>query len=376
MSYKIYTENAYYVVSEDSSMAEAELLKLAEEIRQSVKITQPNFLIDMRYDYQLVQLQALQLITEKLQPIIKNNLDNQTSLFIPLPNSTSHSGSKEVEIVIPLQEFGWARQHYGRLRKALYGLSIIHVCYPKWSAQLRQTLFGDGPLCTYVAIHRDTNDKRRELVHFFFSAETAQCLVSPQFGFTKLLKQTLQNSKNVYTTKIYMYICRFADQGKWVISYKKLREILCIGQKFPRYYDFRTRILKQTEEELRQNSNHWFDLVECFSKEDSSAPQLLIFNIYSAQEKYNDFNRLNLYRGKIYETMTESLNIKKSAAQTISRQINSRNVEYIWKKHNMLLSYMAEDDSIQDIKAYYIRSMQQIIQTEKYSQPAQQQSLF
>ena len=32
-------------------MAEAELLKLAEEIRQSVKITQPNFLIDMRYDY-------------------------------------------------------------------------------------------------------------------------------------------------------------------------------------------------------------------------------------------------------------------------------------------------------------------------------------
>ncbi len=197
-----------------------------------------------------------------------------------------------------------------------------------------------------------------------------------QFGFTKLLKQTLQNSKNVYTTKIYMYICRFADQGKWVISYKKLREILCIGQKFPRYYDFRSRILKQTEEELRQNSNHWFDLVECFSNEDSSAPQLLIFNIYSAQEKYNDFNRLNLYRGKIYETMTESLNIKKSAAQTISRQINSRNVEYIWKKHNMLLSYMAEDNSIQDIKAYYIGAMQQIIQTEKYSQPAQQQSLF
>ena len=119
MSYKIYTENAYYVVSEDSSMAEAELLKLAEEIRQSVKITQPNFLIDMRYDYQLVQLQALQLITEQLQPIIKNNLDNQTSLFIPLPNSTSHISSKEVEIVIPLQEFGWARQHYVIWRRTL-----------------------------------------------------------------------------------------------------------------------------------------------------------------------------------------------------------------------------------------------------------------
>lgn len=376
MSYKIHTENAYYVVSEDSSMAEAELLKLAEDIRMSVKITQPNFLIDMRYDYQLVQLQALQLITEKLQPIIKNNLDNHSSLFIPFPNSTSHIGTKEVEIVIPLQEFGWARQHYGRLRKALYGLSTIHVCYPKWSSQLGQTLFGEGPLCTYVAVHRDVNDKRRELVHFFFSSETARCLVSPQFGFTKLLKQTLQSSKNVYTTKIYMYVCRFADQGKWVISYKKLREILCIGQKFPRYYDFRSRILKETEVELRQNSNHWFDLVECFTKKDSSAPQLLIFNIYSAHEKYNNFNHLNQLRGKIYETMTNSLNIKKSAAQTIARQINSRNVGYIWKKHNMLLAFMSEDSSIQDIKAYYVGAMQQIIQTEKYSQPAQQQTLF
>lgn len=376
MTYKIQTENAYYVVSEDSSMAEAELLKLAQEIRQAVKITQPNFLIDMRYDYQLVQLQALQLITEQLQPIIKNNLDNQTSLFIPLSNSTDQTGGGEVEIVIPLQEFGWSRQHYARLRKALYGLSTIHVCYPKWSAKLGQALFGEGPLCTYVAIHRDETDKRRELVHFFFSADTAKCLVSPQFGFTKLLKQTLQNSKNVYTTKIYMYICRFADQGKWVISYKKLREILCIGQKFPRYYDFRSRILKAVEEELRQNSNHWFDLVECFSKEDSSTPQLLIFNIYSTGETYNGFSQLNRYRGKIYETMTESLHIKKTAAQMISKQINSRNVEYIWKKHNMLLSYMAEDSSIQDIKAYYIGAMQQIIQTEKYSQPAQQQSLF
>ncbi len=373
MTNKIHTGDAYYIVSEDSSMNETELLQLAEYIRNSAKITQPNFLIDMRYDYQFVQLQALHKITEQLQPIIKNNLNGQTSLSIPLSN---HSGN-EVEIVIPLQEFGWAKQHYDRLRKALHGLATIHVCYPKWSAKIGKTLYGEGPLCTYVAIHRDDRDKRRELVHFFFSQDTAKCLVSPQFGFTKLLKQTLQNSKNVYTTKIYMYICRVADQGKWVISYKKLREILCVGKKFSRYYDFRNRILKAAEQELRRNSNHWFDLVECFATNDVSSPRLLIFNIYSTEDTHNDFAQLNQYRTKIFETMTETFKIKKAAAQNVVRQINARNFKYIWEKHNMLIAYMSdESENIQDIKSYYIGSMQQIIQTEKYSQPALQQTLF
>ena len=292
-------------------MNETELLQLAEYIRNSAKITQPNFLIDMRYDYQFVQLQALHKITEQLQPIIKNNLNGQTSLSIPLSN---HSGN-EVEIVIPLQEFGWAKQHYDRLRKALHGLATIHVCYPKWSAKIGKTLYGEGPLCTYVAIHRDDRDKRRELVHFFFSQDTAKYLVSPQFGFTKLLKQTLQNSKKcLYDQDLHVYLpgCRPGQMGHQL---QKLREILCVGKKFSRYYDFRNRILKAAEQELRRNSNHWFDLVECFATNDVSSPRLLIFNIYSTEDTHNDFAQLNQYRTKIFETMTETFKIKKAAAQ-------------------------------------------------------------
>lgn len=367
-SHKIYTDDAYYIVSEDSSMNETELCQLADMIRSSAKITQPNFLIDMRYDYQFVQLQALQKISEQLQPLIKNNLDHNAPGTFP---------ENELEVVIPLQNFGWAKQYYGKLRSALYALATIHVCYPKWSVKIGRTLYGEGPLCTYVAIHRDEQDKRRELVHFFFSQETARCLVSPQFGFTKLLKQTLLNFDSVYTTKIYMYICRVADQGKWVISYKKLREILCVGKRFSRYYDFRRRILKVTEQDLRRNSNHWFDLVECFDINNTSAPRLLIFNIYSTENTYSDIELMHKYKDKIYETMTISLKINKASALSVIRLINIRNFKYIWEKHNMLLAYMAaETENIQDIRAYYIGAIQQIIQTEKYSQPALQQTLF
>ena len=105
----------------------------------------------------------------------------------------------------------------------------IQVTYPKWSYQFSKTLYGNGPFCTYVAISRDEKNRRRELVHFFFPIDIAACMVSPQFGFTNLLLRSLQTFKNIYTIKIYLQICRSADAGKWVVSYSKLRQILCLG---------------------------------------------------------------------------------------------------------------------------------------------------
>lgn len=82
----------------------------------------------------------------------------------------------------------------------------------------------------------------------------------------KIASALLEKFKNIYTTKIYLQICRSADAGKWVVSYSTLRKILCVGNKFRRYYDFRNRILKEAENALRGNSNHWFGLAECFKK--------------------------------------------------------------------------------------------------------------
>ena len=114
----------------------------------------------------------------------------------------------EVEIVLPLASFGVLRHYYEELRAALIAMPTIQVDYPKWSHQFRKTLHGKGPLCTYVAISRDEKNKRRELVHFFFPIEVAACMVTPQFGFTRLLQRSLEKFKNIYTTKIYLQICR------------------------------------------------------------------------------------------------------------------------------------------------------------------------
>ena len=74
--------------------------------------------------------------------------------------------------------------------------------------------------------------------------------------------------------------------------------------------------------------------------------------------------------------MTESLKIQKSTALSLVRKINIRNYNYIWRKHNQLLAYIVDQNDIQNNRAYYVSSMERIIETEKYSELAEQQLLF
>lgn len=375
MTHKIKTDSGYCIVSDDCVLGEDELKELAASIKRLPKITQPNFFIDMRYDYKYVQLQALLKITELLQPIIKGNIKNNSSEIVTIESVCVHKEQNEVEISLPLSSFGVLRHYYPELRAALSSMPSIQVTYPKWSYKFRKTLYGQGPICTYVAISRDEKNRRRELVHFFFSIDVAACMVSPQFGFTNLLLRSLETFKNIYTTKIYLQICRSADVGKWVVSYSKLRQILCVGNKLRRYYDFRNRILKEAENELRCNSNHWFGLVECF-KQGEQSPYLLIFNIYSANNEQNSYDSYKRLVAKMVSTMTETLKIKKNTALSLVRKINIRNYNYIWRKHNQLLAHIASNDDIQNHSAYYVSSMERIIETEKFSEPTEQLLLF
>lgn len=376
MSRKILTIEGYCVVSDECPLDDAELKQLADSIGKQPKLMQPNFFIDMRFDYKFVQLQALLKITEVLQPVIRGNLAERTASIIGSEQVIIHRTTNEVEIMLPISCFGIKKQYYPMLKNALMAIPTISVQYPKWSHEIKKTLNGMGALCTYVAIRKDEKDKRRDLVHFFFPIEVVSCMVSPQFGFTKLLNRSLDRFDNIYTTKIYMQICRFADKGKWIISYQNLRKLLCVGKKFGRYDNFRNRILKDVENVLMNDSNHWFTLAECF-RTGAATPYLLIFNIYSAENERRNLIRYRKLKDKMLGTMLDTLKINRTTASSIIRRINIRNYEYIWKNHNQLLGYMGENqDDILCNQAYYVKTIEQIIDKEKFSQLAIQQQLF
>ena len=74
--------------------------------------------------------------------------------------------------------------------------------------------------------------------------------------------------------------------------------------------------------------------------------------------------------------MVDSMHITRATAMSIARKINIRNYNYVWRKHNQVIANMAGNDEVLDKKAYYVSTMERIIETEKYSKLAVQQELF
>ena len=95
--------------------------------------------------------------------------------------------------------------------------------------------------------------------------------------------------------------------------------------------------------------------------------------ILSHQYYYDEYNRL---RDKMLSTMVDSMHITRATALALTRKVNIRNYNYVWRKHNLLIANIAGNDEVLDKKAYYVSTMERIIETEKYSKLAVQQDLF
>lgn len=74
--------------------------------------------------------------------------------------------------------------------------------------------------------------------------------------------------------------------------------------------------------------------------------------------------------------MVDSMHITRAIAMSLVRKINIRNYNYVWRKHNQVIANMADNNEVLDKKAYYVSTMERIIETEKYSKLAVQQELF
>lgn len=132
MNHKIKTDIGYCVVSDDCALDEEELKTLAADIKKQPKLTQPNFFIDMRYDYKFIQLQALLKITELLQPVIQSNIKNKTSGIANMDCVSVYQERNEVEIVLPPRLF----RRIATLLRRITGRFDCHAYYPSRLPQM------------------------------------------------------------------------------------------------------------------------------------------------------------------------------------------------------------------------------------------------
>lgn len=118
--------------------------------------------------------------------------------------------------------------------------------------------------------------------------------------YTTYLKVVAKEAKSVYTSRLYMLITSWLFAGTWTVSYAELRQILgCntydektrkfVSTKYSRYKDFKTRVLKTAEQELKEladegRTNCYFEVNEIWKDGVkptlSNDPDKIVFSIY------------------------------------------------------------------------------------------------
>lgn len=345
----------------------------AVDITSYTKIKHPNLFIDMRSAYSYTQFIALFRIAISLQPIIQTNFNNpNNAISIRSKNVYWDKESRTVEIVLPLRDFGVKPEHYNALERALLDMSRISVTFPQKSALTNEELTATGGLC-HVAIER--RNKRRQNAHFFFHEQIVQTIINPRNGFSQILKETVEKVSSIYTAKLYFNICRWADKGQWVVTYLELRSILNVDStKYNSYHDFRKRILKSSADALMNKTNYWFTFYERFPQR-SKVPDIIYFTIHNGQlndqEKRDYENRMNRIKD-----ISSHLGISPRSMNPIIEKITPQNSRYIYEKHNELLAYIGENETlITNRAAYYRQAMQNIVFSELLK-PAEIQTEF
>ena len=159
------------------------------------ELNQPNMILDAKYNYRLIQLSAIVKITNILQPIINQNIDEYVTLRRRFGSKEEHPkidyllgeernlrlhaenvywkiNERTLEVRIPLDAFTNIRSHYSRIRAAISDLIRIPVKFPTWSELAKETLTdGCRPLCQGVFITM-TSLRKTEAISTFSSMKT------------------------------------------------------------------------------------------------------------------------------------------------------------------------------------------------------------
>ena len=370
-------------------------------------------ILDAKYNYRLIQLSAIVKITNILQPIINQNIDEYVKLRRHFgskaePSKVDYllSGQRDLrlytedvywnlkertlEIRIPLDAFTNIRSHYGRVRAAIEDLIRIPVKFPTYSELARETLTdGCRPLCLGVYSSKDKTQKNRGYIHLFFFEDIARLLVNPCYGYSRLLQATVDNCRSIYTARIYMQICRHADGKKWVIPYPDLRLLLNVDSSkkkgstepkqrvrtssVPKYHEFRRRVLDVARDELllmvqNNTTNYYFTYAEEFPSNRHSTPSHIIFNIYETHPSKKDLAAYENHLSQMRNCAGKILGIGQDRYNRVFKNITLRNYTYVFQRHLAAWIYMEDHgDKINNRSAYYLKSIENAIREEKIS---------
>lgn len=230
-----------------------------------------------------------------------------------------------------------------------------------------------------VEIPQDGN-RRRGIIRFNLTKRQASSL----FDFTrysKYLKSVARSTSSVYTARIYMLITAWRKFGVWDADYQELRKSLGCNayneqtklweqKKYREYRQFKRRVLKTAEEELKRLADEgtvdcYFDFDEVYlSGRVSAQPDKIHFTIHTTEMgRLEDKRQREVHH--FYELQGEMQTLF-SLTEQECRQILSRIDEDVVEQFSIRVQEIArsikrQGDKILNPKGYALKCLNEAV---------------
>lgn len=205
--------------------------------------------------------------------------------------------------------------------------------------------------------------------------------------YTKYIKNIAKNSKSVYTKRIYMFITGYKFAGEWKVNYRHLHSMLGFSKekkgsggqveyeilKYPNYRQFKQKVLKGAEEELRTLADEglsdcYFDFEETYPADKKRGePEKIIFHIHTTQ--YGKQIESSLQQNSLYieieKVLRNEYDFNTSSIKQVFALVSEGTAQLCLDKIAEIGEWMKEHaDSIEDKKKYMLVSLKNALKEE------------
>ncbi len=288
------------------------LKELSTDKNENTWLLQPTVLTFMKHDYTLMQNKIYHQVIDKLQFAVKEAITNYKSTNVDDATKTSlfttgdyddPDNPDSLRLKIHISEFGVARTSYSQLKDALRTISCIPVEIP-YEIDGRPWMQLES-LCS-IRMPKEFQ-ARTDFIYIIIKKRTANCMLSIKSGYTKYLKQTVTNSRNSYTPRLYTLLSLYKGMPSKKIKTRYLRQLLCVEDKYKIWRDFRVKILESAYKDLKRMcidgiADFYFEWENIYGPDQRKAgePETIMFTFHGADNPLTQVGQDTLIKQQKY----------------------------------------------------------------------------
>jgi len=382
---------------------------------------QPISLTFLKGDLSLSQVNALvevvDSVQDKINAVLQKGKDAEGH-YSDLFSLQDTGPDGRVNIDIKLSALGVAPSHYGEVAEAVLKLQDIKFAREVkidgkdyWESVV---LFPNISIPAYACKGYDHLDKDGKLVsgkryqgfiRFKFNLDDANALFSLN-RYTQFLKTVTGRCRSQFTSRMYLYISSNKKFGKWNITYKELRRLFGASKfvkrngsvfadrdiqkkieeglidieeedkggawvrvKYPGYGQFKQKILKVAETELKKMAEE--GVVDCYFTYDEilpkgvkrGTPEAFVFHIHTTSmngQIAEEVEQIEKY-SEILKRLIHVLDIKASDARLIMARVDEGNQQAVEQKIDEVHNYLLLHKDIKNTGLYSFKAMMNLL---------------